>query len=109
MKKKLIFSGLFLLASVFAFAQTADEIVGKYVDAMGGKDKIANLKTLKATGSIDIGPNMKAPMTMFMVNNKSFRFDLEIQGMKMVQSYNDGSGWFIQPWGGKKDAEKMPA
>jgi hypothetical protein len=107
MKKKLIFSALFLLTSVFAFAQSADEIVNKYIDAMGGKDKIANVKTLKMVATVDIGPNMKAPMTLFVVNNKSFRMDMEIQGMKMVQAYDGESGWYIQPWGGKKDAEKM--
>src|SRR5689334_20773868 len=107
MKKKLIFSSLFLLASVFAFAQSADEIVNKYIDAMGGKDKIANIKTMKMVATVDVGPNMKAPITMYIVNNKSYRFDLELQGMKMSRALDGDNGWYISPWAGKKDAEKM--
>src|SRR5437764_6773536 len=109
MKKKLIFSALFLFATVFAFAQTADEIINKHIDAMGGKDKMTNLKTLKMVANVDIGPNMKAPMTMYVVNNKGYRMEMEIQGMKMINAFDGDSGWYIQPWGGKKDAERMNA
>jgi hypothetical protein len=76
---------------------------------MGGKEKMAGIKTLKVVANIDIGPNMKAPMTMYIVNNKSMRTDMEIQGMKMSQAVDGDSGWYIQPWSGKKDAERMNA
>jgi hypothetical protein len=109
MKKKLIFSLLFLFITAFAFAQTADEIVNKHIDAMGGKDKIAGMKTLKMVASVDIGPNMKAPMTMYVVNNKAFRMELEFQGMKMINAFEGDAGWYINPFGGKKDPENMNA
>ena len=44
-----------------AKAQTADDIIGKYVDAVGGKDKLAQIKsgyivaTLKVLGSDNPG------------------------------------------------------
>ncbi len=107
MKKKLIVSALFLMSTAFAFAQTADEIVNKNIEAMGGKDKLASIKTLKMTATVDVGPNMKAPITMFVVNNKSYRMDFEFQGMKMIQAIDGSDGWQINPFGGKKDAERM--
>jgi hypothetical protein len=107
MKKKLIFCALFLFTTAIAFAQTADEIVNKNIDAMGGKDKIAAVKTLKMTATVDVGPNMKAPISMFVVNNKSYRMEFEFQGMKMIRAYDGKEGWMVNPFGGKKDAEHM--
>jgi hypothetical protein len=109
MKRKIVFTALILFIGAITFAQTADELINKHIDAMGGKEKMAGIKTLKVVANIDIGPNMKAPMTMYIVNNKSMRTDMEIQGMKMSQAVDGDSGWYIQPWSGKKDAERMNA
>jgi hypothetical protein len=109
MKKILIFSLVCMFTTATAFAQTADEIVNKHIEAMGGKDKIAAMKTLKMVASVDIGPNMKAPMTMYVVDNKAFRMELEFQGMKMINAFEGETGWYINPFGGKKDPENMNA
>ena len=37
------------------------------------------------------------------------RTDLILQGMTLVQAYNDKSGWKIYPFQGRKDPEKMSA
>jgi hypothetical protein len=107
MKKKIVFTTCMLFIGALTFAQTADEIVNKNIEAMGGKDKIAGIKTMKMVASIDIGPNMKAPITMYVVNNKSVRTDLEFQGMKMMSAAEGDSGWVVNPFGGKKEAERM--
>jgi len=101
----LLAAAAFLLPG--AFAQTADEVINKHLEAMGGKDNISKVKTIKITASIEVAPNMKAPMTMVIVNNKAFRMDLQMQGMTMTQAVNGDSGWSIIPWSGKKDAERM--
>jgi hypothetical protein len=52
--KKLINIVFFISASVmmqFAKAQTADEIINKHITAMGGKEKLLALKTMKITGT----------------------------------------------------------
>src|SRR4051794_31812700 len=104
--KKLILPFCFLL-SLASFGQTADELVNKYLDAMGGKDKLAGLNSVKMTASVDIGPDMKAPMTIYSINNKGTRMEFEIQGMKLVQAMEGDSGWMINPFAGKKDPERM--
>ena len=38
-------------------AQTADEIVNKWVVAMGGKDKLSSIKTLYTEGELNIMSN----------------------------------------------------
>lgn len=108
MKKKiaLIVIALFMGVSM-SFAQTVDDIINKHVEAMGGKEKLAALKALKLVMSIEIGPNMKAPATIVLVNGTKMRLDMSIQGMTMVQVVTGDSGWAINPFGGKKEAERM--
>jgi outer membrane lipoprotein-sorting protein len=96
-----------VLFTMTSFGQTVDEILNKYYTAMGGVEKLRSIKTLKMTGNIDIGPDMKAPFTVSMKDGNKMRFDMELQGMKMVQSLEGDSGWYIQPWGGKTDPERM--
>ena len=108
MKKKIKLLAIALIAGVMmSFGQTADDIINKHIDAMGGKEKLTSLKTVRMTANVEVGPNMKAPMTMYFVNNKSFRMDITMQGMTMTTAITGDSGWMVMPFGGKKDAERM--
>ena len=110
MTKKILFTFLALFfASTFSFSQTADDCVTKFIEALGGKEKLAGLQTLKSKASVEVAPNMKAPITAYYVNNKSVRTEVELQGMKMIQVIDGDSGWYVQPFGGKKDPERMDA
>ena len=44
--KLIALSIITLFASQMVSAQTADEIAGKYIDAIGGKDQISKINTL---------------------------------------------------------------
>ncbi len=99
---------LFMFTSLtFSFAQTADEIINKHISAMGGKEKLAALKTLKITGSTQGGPGIEFPTSIVQVDGKSSRMELTVQGMTMMQVVDGDSGWYISPFEGKKDAERM--
>lgn len=107
--KSLLVLIAFAVVSQTSFSQTADEVVNKYLEAMGGKSNLANLKTLKLSCSMEIAPGMKAPINMFFVNNKCMRVEVEVQGMKILSAVDGDSGWSINPMSGKKDAERMNA
>ena len=92
-----------------SMAQTADEVINKHFEAMGGKDKMASLKTMKLVCSVEIAPGMKAPITMYFVNNQSMRVEVDVQGMKILSAVDGDSGWSINPLSGKKEAERMNA
>jgi outer membrane lipoprotein-sorting protein len=104
------FSALFFsfcLSVVAVQAQTADEIVTKHINAVGGKDKINNVKSLYMEGVMDVMGN-EAPITISMVNGKGYKSEVEFNGQKIVQAYNDKNGWMINPMMGSSDPQPIP-
>lgn len=97
----------FFVSAGLANAQTVDEVVVKHVNAMGGADKWAKAKSIRMTGSMELGPNMKAPFTITIKDRKKMRFEMEFQGMKMIQAFDGDSGWSVVPFSGKTDPERM--
>ena len=51
--RKLLFTVVLLLSSIATVhAQTADEIINKHIEAIGGKEAWKKVNSLKLTGSI---------------------------------------------------------
>jgi len=90
-----------------ASAQTADELVTKYVKAIGGADKISAIKTLRRTGKFIGGGGFEAPIIEENKRPAMVRQDFTIQGLTGTTAYDGNVGWKIQPWEGKKDAESL--
>ena len=90
-----------------ASAQTADEIVAKYVKAIGGMDKINALKTLNRSGKFTGGGGFEARLSQENKRPNMVREDFYIQGMDGVTAYDGKNGWKIDPFQGKKDPEPL--
>ncbi|MGC4035782.1 MAG: hypothetical protein QM764_07460 [Chitinophagaceae bacterium] len=95
-----------VFTGIVSFAQTAEEIVAKHIDAIGGKDKIAGIKSIYMETSSQIMGN-DAPGTATILNGKGFKSETEFNGSKMIQAYNETGGWSTNPMGGGAP-EKMP-
>jgi hypothetical protein len=93
--------------SVFSFSQTADELVEKNIEARGGMDKIQAIKTLRVTGTFEGGGGFVATVGQENERPNLIRQTLSLQGMTAVQAYDGTTGWQIQPFNGRKDAELM--
>ena len=107
MLKYICFS-LALLVSLNVTAQTAEEIVDKNIKAMGGKDKLNAIKTMKMSGKLKV-QGMELPMTMFLKKPNTMRSETTVQGMNIISAYDSKSktGWMINPLSGDKKAQKM--
>jgi hypothetical protein len=109
MKKLLSFFFFACLMIASLQAQTADDIIAKHFAAIGGRDKIANIQSLRYTGKMQIMPGLFAPIVTTIVRDKAFRFDMTFQGMTATNTIESGgTGWFIQPFQGDKNAQPMP-
>ena len=98
--------GLALLAMPVS-AQTAEEIVAKYIKTIGGSEKIEAIKTLRRTGKFTGGGGFEAVVIQENKRPEMARQEFTIQGMTGVNAYDGKTGWKIEPWQGKKDAEPL--
>jgi outer membrane lipoprotein-sorting protein len=103
--------GLLALAMVApgVWAQSADDIIAKNVQARGGLDKIKAVQSIKTTATLAMGPGMEAPGSLIQKRPNMARLEFTVQGLTAVQAYDGTTAWQIMPFMGKKDAETMSA
>ena len=102
---------LVVLLSVLSFSllaspQTAEELVAKNIEAKGGMEKMAAIKTFRKTGKFS-QQGFNADVTQENTRPNLVRETFAVQGMTAVQAYDGSNGWQIQPFGGKKDPQFM--
>ncbi|HVS97225.1 MAG TPA: hypothetical protein VHE54_12110 [Puia sp.] len=102
---------LFILATLFAvatcYAQTAEEIVNKNIDAIGGRALLSSIKSVVIESSIDVNGN-EAPSTTYILNGKGFKSETDFGGSKIIQCVTPSGGWSINPLVGQSTATAMP-
>src|ERR1035438_7804102 len=102
-------AGIVLVAvsclSVFAYAQSAEELVNKNIQAKGGIDKIKAIKSIRITGKLNAGGGFTAATVQENERPNLVRETFSLQGMTAVTAYDGATGWHIQPFGGHKDPE----
>ena len=91
------------------WAQTADEIIAKNIQARGGSDKLKSVQSTKATATMAMGPGMEAPGVLIQKRGNMSRLEFTVQGLTAVQAYDGKNAWQIMPFTGKKDPEPMSA
>jgi hypothetical protein len=88
-------------------AQTAEEIVAKYVKTVGGMEKIQAVQTLRRAGKFTGGGGFEATVLQENKRPNKVRQEFSLQGMTQVNAYDGTTGWKIEPWQGKKDPEPL--
>src|SRR5580658_841416 len=87
-------------------AQTAEELVSKNLQARGGMDKIKAITTLRMSGRLQQGGFTAQFSSTAMAPNLA-RQAVTLQGMSQIQAYDGATGWQINPFQGRKDAELL--
>ena len=108
MKSKiLLVLSAILMCGITVKAQTADEIIAKYLEATGGKDKISQLTSQYMEGTIEVMGNT-GPMKITTLNGKGYKSEIDIQGSSIISCFNDKEGWSVNPFMGGGSPETMP-
>ncbi len=104
--RNLIGVAVMFCVAVLCSAQSAEDLVSKNLQARGGVDAIKAIKSLRMIGKLQQGPfvipgeqDQKAPDML--------RSSFTLQGMTAVEAYDGSSGWQIQPFSGRRDAELL--
>jgi len=107
--KKIFLSVLVVFAALVSLsAQTADEVINKYVAAIGGAEKWSKIQSLKVEGQIEV-QGLAIPFTMQAVHMKGMRVDAEFQGNKIIDITTPTKGWSQNPLMGKSSLEAITA
>lgn len=96
-----------LLVCTNLHAQTADEIINKHIDAVGGKSAIEGVKSLVVESDAEV-QGMTGAATTTIVNGKAYKFEMDFAGQKFTNCVSDKGGWMINPMMGSASAQPMP-
>lgn len=103
---KTLLVGMISLCGLLASAQTSDEIIAKHVESLGGKDKMAALKSTRMTGTMNAQGN-DISIVLSKVHQVGMRMDLDIMGSSNYQVMNEKSGWAFFPVMGMTEPKEM--
>lgn len=101
MKKVLIFVYIALACPVGAFAQskkpTAQEVIEKYLKAIGGKKNLAKVKSWEFMGNTYTN-DIYAPLRV-LIKGHNIRTEVDMLGQKLVLVRHNGTYWEWNPLG----------
>lgn len=105
--KKIIVVVALLAGTLTVQAQTVDEIVAKHVTALGGADKLKNLKAVRSEMTMQaMGNDMQVTSTI--ADGKGMLTEIAVMGMTIKQGFDGTTAWMINPMSGKEPQE-IPA
>lgn len=112
MIRRLMFAAVLVpaLFCVAAYAQSADEVVNKSIEARGGLEKLRAIKTVTMNGTATLGGpggSLQAPFSMKSKRPGQMRMEITIQGQSLVQATDGKTPWTINPFQGSPAPEKM--
>lgn len=102
-----VFAGMLLLSSAFVQAQTADEVVNKHIDAIGGKDVINKITSQVVESDLSVMGSTLTSKTTILVG-KGFKSEANFNGQDIIQCVTPTGGWMINPLAGQTDAVALP-
>ena len=91
---KFIFSISIFLFTLNLHAQTAGEIIDRYVKFIGGEKKWKSVKTITTSGEYDYG-GIKFPFTSYSKAPNQYKFIVPLNGKYYEQAFDGKHGWKI--------------
>lgn len=85
----------------------AERLVTHNLVVRGGADAWADVKTLRLTGSMELGQGLEAPYILEQSRPDKMRLEFVFDGATTIQIVNGDQGWKLAPFVGRSDAEPM--
>lgn len=106
--KRSVFVLMAILGMTTTRAQSVDDIVGKYVDAIGGKAVLGSIKSLVIESTIEVQGLDGASTTSILVG-QGYKSVTDFNGQQVINCVTPSGGWGINPFAGQTTATAMPA
>jgi hypothetical protein len=99
-----------LLVAIFTFsasyAQTAEEIITKHADAIGGIDAWRKVTSIRSEGTVLV-QGAEVSIVSTVLHQKGFRQDISFAGMNGYRILTTTAGWNFMPFQGQTDPEPL--
>jgi outer membrane lipoprotein-sorting protein len=104
----LVVAALLLVASVVGYAQTAEEIVDRHIEVIGGKAKLAAINSMIIKGVFNIPQaGVEMPYTRVSKRPGKFRMDVTSEMGKMIQATDGETAWQVNQFQGVMEPTVM--
>jgi hypothetical protein len=97
--KTFLFSAILMLCGATVSAQTAGDIIAKFLEVTGGREQISKLTSVYMEGSIDAMGN-SGPIKLTTLNGKGYKMEIEMNGSAIITCFNEKEGWSVNPFMG---------
>jgi photosystem II stability/assembly factor-like uncharacterized protein len=91
---------------------TVDDVVARHVEARGGAARLAAIQSLRTTGTAVLGGGdfrIEAESAQVVTRSGRLRSEWSLQGLTNVTAWDGSAGWSVEPFGGRRDAQRMSA
>jgi len=106
-KLKLITLVVFALcSSIISFAQTAEEIMTKHVEAIGGEANWKKINSIRQEATLSV-QGMDLSVVIIAAHNKGVRQEFNVMGMNNYSIITPVGGWNYMPVQGQSKPEPM--
>jgi hypothetical protein len=104
--KMLTLAFVAVLFSAGSFAQTAEEIIAKHVEAIGGEANWKKVNTLRQEATLSV-QGMDINVVISGIHNKGVRQEFNVMGMSNYSIITPTAGWNFMPIQGQTKPEPM--
>ncbi len=104
--KPLLVAFASLFFSSYAISQTADDIVNKNIDAIGGKENWRKIQSMRSEATLNT-QGIEIPVVITQVHNKAAKQEYSVMGMSGYSIISVDGGWNFNPMQGQSKPEPM--
>jgi hypothetical protein len=97
-----------LLVSASVIAQTADEVINKHIDAIGGAANWKKVNSMRMEATVS-AQGMDVPVIIYQVHNKATKQEYTVMNMTGYSIITSEGGWNFNPFMGQTAPEPMTA
>ncbi|KAA3638891.1 MAG: hypothetical protein DWQ02_04500 [Bacteroidetes bacterium] len=94
-----------LLSATTIQAQTVEEILNNYFENIGGKDKWANIKSMKIEGTMSM-QGMDLPLTVYSKAPNKEYVEMSVMDKTIIEAFDGESSWRVNPFMGGTEPQK---
>ncbi len=95
-----------MLMSAMSFAQTAEEIIAKHVEAIGGEANWKKVNTIRQEATLSV-QGMDLSVVIIASHSKGVRQEFNVMGMNNYSIITPSAGWNFMPVQGQTKPEPM--